>query len=106
VGKAERQVWPQKGYGRLQEDHWSQADECSHAEEIVRDDEGTLGSAEGQGIGQRNLCVSALLYRRKKYGEWDKMEIPVKPIQTRAFKYPRKTRRAALSTLPHAVKAA
>jgi hypothetical protein len=50
VGKAERQIWAQKGYGRLQENHWSQADECSHAEEIVGNDEGTVGGAEGQGV--------------------------------------------------------
>jgi hypothetical protein len=27
----------------LEEVHWSEADECSHAEEIVSDDEGKVG---------------------------------------------------------------
>jgi hypothetical protein len=56
----ERQVCAEEGYTRLQENHWSQADECSYAEEIVGDDEGALGGAEGQGVGQGKLCVSAL----------------------------------------------
>jgi hypothetical protein len=53
VGKAERQTWVPKGYGRLQEDHRSQAYECSYAEEVVGDDEGALGSeAEVESIVQ------------------------------------------------------
>src|ERR1019366_5726882 len=46
VGKAEGQGKVQKGYRCLQEIHWSQADECSYAEEIVGDDEGTVGGAK------------------------------------------------------------
>jgi|ERR1019366_3189334 hypothetical protein len=42
----ERQVCTEEGYGRLEEDHPSQANECRHAEEIIRDDEGTVGRAE------------------------------------------------------------
>jgi hypothetical protein len=51
VGKAERQTWAQKRYGRLQEDHRSQADEYSYAKEIVGNDEGAVGGAEGLGVG-------------------------------------------------------
>jgi hypothetical protein len=51
VGKAERQIWAPKGYGRLQENNGAQADECSYAEEIVGDDEGAVGRAEGQSVG-------------------------------------------------------
>jgi hypothetical protein len=43
VGKAEGQGKVQKGYLCLQEIHWSQADESSFEEEIVGDDEGTVG---------------------------------------------------------------
>jgi hypothetical protein len=39
----ERQVCPQKGRIVSEEIHWSEADECSYAEEIVGDDEGTVG---------------------------------------------------------------
>jgi hypothetical protein len=51
VGKAEKQIWAQEAFGRFQENHRSQADECSHAEEIVGNDEGAVGGAEGQGVG-------------------------------------------------------
>jgi hypothetical protein len=47
----ERQVCAEEGYRCFQEIHWSEADECSHAEEIVGDDEGAVGGAEGQGVG-------------------------------------------------------
>jgi hypothetical protein len=36
----ERQVCAEEGYAGLQENHWSEADECSHAEEIIGTDEG------------------------------------------------------------------
>jgi hypothetical protein len=58
VGKAETQTWIQEGYGRLQENHWSKADECRYAEEIVGDDEGAVGGEEEGGVGQSNRCVS------------------------------------------------
>jgi len=40
LGKKERQVCADEGYTGLQENHWSEADECSHAEEIIGTDEG------------------------------------------------------------------
>jgi hypothetical protein len=50
VGKAERQIGAQEKFGGLQENHWSPANECSDAEEIVGDDEGAVGGAEGLGL--------------------------------------------------------
>jgi hypothetical protein len=50
VGKAEGQAWGQKGYACLQEIRCSEADECSHAKEIVSDDEGTVGGEEKGGV--------------------------------------------------------
>jgi hypothetical protein len=61
----ERQVCAEEGYSGLQEKHSPQVDECSYAEATVRDDEGALGPAEDQGIGQSNLCLSVLLYREQ-----------------------------------------
>jgi hypothetical protein len=55
VGKAERQIWAQKGYGRLQENHWSEADECSHAEEVVGDDESKVGGEKEGGVDSVDL---------------------------------------------------
>jgi hypothetical protein len=52
----ERQVCAEEDYTGLQEDHSSQADECSYAEEIVGDDEGAVGRAEDQGLGPAT-CV-------------------------------------------------
>lgn len=46
MGEAEGEAWGQKGYTRLQEIYRPQADEYSHAEEIVGDDEGALGGEE------------------------------------------------------------
>jgi hypothetical protein len=51
VGATETQISAQEKYGRLQENHRSQADECSHAEEIVGDDEGKVGGEEEGGVG-------------------------------------------------------
>src|ERR1019366_3617049 len=69
VGKAERQISAQKGYGHLQEDHRSQADECSYAEEVVGVDEGAVGSEErvesiAQGL---NVAVRRLVYSRPPF---------------------------------------
>ena len=52
MGKAKRQSWAQETWGRLQEVHRSQADECSHAEEVVGVDEGALGGEEVGGLVQ------------------------------------------------------
>ena len=46
VDQAERQAGAQEGCACLQEIHSSEADECSYAEEVVGDDEGTLGFVE------------------------------------------------------------
>ena len=46
MGEAEGEAGAQNGYSCLQEIHWSQADEYSHAEEIVGDDEGAVGGEE------------------------------------------------------------
>ena len=66
MGEAEGEAWAQKGYCRLKEIYRSQADEYSHAEEIVGDDEGALGGEEKvesivQGL---NVTVRRLVYSR------------------------------------------
>ena len=43
VGKPESQAGAQEGRAGREEVHWSEADECSHAEEIIGDDEGKVG---------------------------------------------------------------
>src|ERR1019366_1163906 len=48
----EWQVCAEEGYDRPEEKRWSQADECSHAEEVVGDDESALGCKE-EGIVER-----------------------------------------------------
>jgi len=63
----EGQVCTKEGYRCLQEIHWSQADECSHAEEIVGDDEGKVdGEKEGENsiehkVNQCSWAASAAL---------------------------------------------
>jgi hypothetical protein len=88
VGKAERQVCAEEGYTGLQESHWSQANECSYAEEVVGIDEGAVGPAEGQGVGQSNLCASALLYRRKNMASGTKWKSRLTPF-TRGLQVPK-----------------
>jgi len=46
MGKVEGKVCAEEDYTGLQEDHSSQADECSYAEEIVGHDEGKMGREE------------------------------------------------------------
>jgi hypothetical protein len=54
VGKAEGQG-AQERHAGLQENHSSEADECRHAEEIVIDDEGTVGGEEEGGLERTGL---------------------------------------------------
>ena len=69
MGKVERQVCAEEGYTGLQEDHWSQANECSYAEEVVGIDEGALGSeAEVESIVQDlNVAGRRLVYSRPPF---------------------------------------
>jgi hypothetical protein len=61
VGKAEGQGKVQKGYRCLQETCWSQADECSYAEEIVGIDEGAVGGKkEGENSIDRTTVVGSV----------------------------------------------
>jgi hypothetical protein len=46
VGKAKGKCRGKEGAGCPEEGRWSQADECSYAEETVGDDEGTVGREE------------------------------------------------------------
>ena len=46
MGKAAGEDWAQEGNSCRQEIHRSEADERSYAEEVVGDDEGTLGCVE------------------------------------------------------------
>ena len=49
--KQKGKAGPKKGRPLPEDSFGSQADECSHAEEIVGHDEGTVGGAESQGVG-------------------------------------------------------
>src|ERR1039457_311487 len=62
----ERQVCAEEGYAGLQENHWSQADECCHAEEIVGNDEGAVGSEERVEslVQDLKVAVRRLVYSR------------------------------------------
>jgi hypothetical protein len=66
VGKAEGQG-AQEGYSSLQEIHCSEADECRYAEEVVGDDESTVGGEEGQDVAL--FCIS----RRIGFGSRQKL---------------------------------
>jgi hypothetical protein len=50
VEKMGRQICAEEGYACPEENHWSEADECSHAEEIVGNDEGALGCDKEGGL--------------------------------------------------------
>ena len=50
MGKAERQARAKEGCTWLEKVHWSEADECSYAEEIVDDDEGKVGGENEESV--------------------------------------------------------
>jgi hypothetical protein len=50
MGKAEGKGCGNKGCTSPEENGWSKADECSHAEEIVNDDEGAVGGQKERGL--------------------------------------------------------
>ena len=72
MGKAERQARGQQGHGCLQEIYWSEADECSYAEEIVGVDEGAVDSEEKVEsiVHGLNVAVRRLVYSRPPLLEW------------------------------------
>jgi hypothetical protein len=61
----ERQVCAEEGYTDLQENNWSQANECSHAEEVVGVDEGVVGSEEKVESITRRTWSSTFVIARK-----------------------------------------
>jgi hypothetical protein len=46
VGQAKGEGYGKEGRASPEENDWSEADECSHAEEIVGNDEGKVGGEE------------------------------------------------------------
>jgi hypothetical protein len=63
VGKAESQIWIQKGYRCLQKVQWSEANESSDEEEIVGDDEGEVGGEKEGGVDSVDLLSPWCLRR-------------------------------------------
>jgi hypothetical protein len=69
LGKKERQVCADEGYTGLQENHWSEADECSHAEEVVGNDESKVGGEKEGGVDSVDLLSPWCLRRGEATAE-------------------------------------
>jgi hypothetical protein len=92
VGKAKEQVEAQEGCACLEEVHWSEADECSYAEEIVGDDEGKVGGEEEGCLAWLCRYLHWLCVHRPRHGQMASLQrssLPIRAARTQRIPYHR-----------------